>query len=620
MLGRIGTLWQLMHGQRLRYGAAVAAILVSTFFMYLQPLVARSVIDYVIENKELEAPKFVHRAVEYLGGRSVLARNLWIAAVAVVSVTALSGLFAYFKGRWSAQASESICRRLRDRLYDHLQRLPCSYYDNAHTGDLVQRCTSDVSTIERFLSAQVVEIARGAILMAGVLPILLLLDVRMTLLSVVIVPVILVFAVVFFTKIRLSFKRMDEAEGSMTSRLQENIRGARVVRAFARGRFESETFAGRNAEYRRLWYRLIKIMSWYWPCSDLMCITQTGLVLMVGAHFVTQGELTVGTLYAFIAYVNMFLWPVRHMGRILADLGKALVSLGRIDEILSAEAESDGPATAPRESERPIRGEIAFERLSFSHDGDTEVLRDVSFHVNPGQTLAILGPSGAGKSTLIALLLRLYDYEVGAIRLDGVDVRNLPRRYLRSQIGVVLQEPFLYSKTVGENIRLGRGSAADEEMVEVASAVCIHESVGEFEKGYDTLVGERGVALSGGQRQRVALARALLKNPPILVLDDALSSVDTRTESLILQALRNRRGRATTLVIAHRLTTLMQADQIIVLDGGRIVQTGTHQSLLREDGMYRRLWRIQSSLGADFRKDVSATAAGSEEENSRGKK
>lgn len=599
MFGRIGTLWQLMHGQRLRYGVAIAAILVSTFFMYLQPLIARSVIDHVVEDKELEAPEFVHRAVGYLGGRSVLARNLWIAAVAVLAVTALSGLFSYFKGRWSAQASESICRKLRDRLYDHLQRLPCSYYDNAQTGDLVQRCTSDVSTVERFLSAQVVEIARGVILMAGVLPILLMLDVRMTLLSVVTVPVILVFTVVFFTKIRLSFKRMDEAEGKMTSRLQENIRGARVVRAFARGRFESETFAGRNAEYRNLWYRMIKLMSFYWPCSDLMCIAQTGLVLMVGAYLVIQGELTVGTLYAFIAYVNMFLWPVRHMGRILADLGKALVSLGRIDEILSAEVESDGTATEPRESE-PIRGEITFERLSFSH-GETEVLRDVSFHVPPGQTLAILGPSGAGKSTLISLLLRLYDYDTGSICLDGVDVRNLPRRYLRSQIGVVLQEPFLYSKTVGENIRLGHGSAADDEMFEVASAVCIHESVGEFDKGYDTLVGERGVTLSGGQRQRVALARALLKNPPILVLDDALSAVDTRTESLILRALRNRRGRATTLVIAHRLTTLMQADQIVVLDGGHVVQAGTHQSLLCEDGMYRKLWQIQSSLEADSR-------------------
>ncbi len=617
MRGRIGTLWQLMRGQRLRYGAAVAAILISALFMYLQPLIARSVIDYVIENKQLEAPGFVRGAVEYLGGRSVLAQNLWIAAVAVVLVTAMSGLFSYLKGRWSAQASESICRRLRDRLYAHLQRLPCSYYDGAQTGDLVQRCTSDVGTIGSFLSMQLVEVARGLILMACALPILLMLDVRMTLLSVLIIPVILVFSVVFFTKIRSSFKLMDEAEGSMTSRLQENIRGARVVRAFSRGRFESETFAGRNGEYRRLWYRLIKMMGWYWPSSDLMCMTQTGLVLMIGAHFVLKGELTIGTLYAFTASVNMFLWPVRHMGRILADLGKALVSLGRVGEILSAEAESDGDATDTREIQQPIRGEITFEKLSFSHGGDTEVLRDVSFHVKPGQTLAILGPSGAGKSTLISLLLRLYDYESGSIRLDGVDIRKLPRRYLRSQIGVVLQEPFLYSKTVGENIKLGRGSAADEEMIEVSSAVCMHESVGEFEKGYDTLVGERGVTLSGGQRQRVALARALLKNPAILVLDDALSAVDTRTESLILRALQDRRGLATTLVIAHRLTTLRQADQIVVIEKGRIVQGGTHESLLREEGLYKKLWQIQSSLEADSLDDISSAGG---EKDLRGEK
>ncbi|NQU75086.1 MAG: ABC transporter ATP-binding protein, partial [Planctomycetes bacterium] len=524
MLGKIGTLWQLMRGQRLRYGAAVGAMVLSTFFMYLHPLVARGVIDYVIEGKELQAPTFLRQAVEKLGGRTVLGQNLWIAAIAVVLVTAIAGYFAYLKGRWSAMASESLCMRLRDRLYEHLQRLPCSYYDNTQTGDLVQRCTSDVSTIQMFLSVQVVEIARGLILMAGVLPILLLLNVRMTLLSVAIIPVILVFGAVFFSQIRSSFKRMDESEGRMTSRLQENITGARVVRAFARGQFECENFAQRNAEYRDLWYRLIRIISWYWPCSDLMCMTQTGLVLLVGANFVTRGELTIGTLYAFIAYINMFLWPVRHMGRILADLGKALVSLGRVQEILSAEAESDTTAADRGASAAPVRGEISFEHVSFSHNDDAEVLRDMSFHVNAGQTLAILGPSGAGKSTLIALLLRLYDHQAGAIRLDNVEIRDLPREYVRSQIGVVMQEPFLYSKTVGENIKLGSGNARDEEMVEVASAVCIHESVGEFEKGYDTLVGERGVTLSGGQRQRVALARAMLKNPPILVLDDALSS------------------------------------------------------------------------------------------------
>jgi ATP-binding cassette subfamily B protein len=596
-----------MKGQRLRYGGAVAAILLGTLFMYMRPLVCKGAIDYIISKEDLPAPRFFQPVIEYLGGRSVIARNLWIAAIAVVVVTVGSGVFGYLRGRWSAQAAESIAQRLRNRLYDHLQHLPCSYHDRTPTGDLVQRCSSDVETIRLFLSRQVVEIGRTVILLGTGIPLMLWLDVRMALLSLAFIPVILICAVIFFLKIKATFQRSAEAEGKMTSLLQENITGIRVVRAFARGQHEREKFARGNAEYRDRWYRLIKILALYWPFSDLMCITQTGLALIAGAYFVTRGEMGIGTLYAFIAYVGMFIWPIRHMGRVLADLGKALVSLGRVEEIMSAPRESEEAAADGEVQVGPVRGEIAFEHLNFKHTQDAEVLKDVSFTVRPGETLALLGPSGSGKSTLINLLLRLYEYGTGSIRLDGLELKDLPRKHVRSQIGVIMQEPFLYSKSLRENIKLGRSSAQDEEMIEAASSACIHDSIQGFEKGYDTLVGERGVTLSGGQRQRVALARALLKDPPILILDDALSSVDTRTEGLILGALKRRHGHRTTLVIAHRLTTLRHADQIIVLDGGRIVQGGTHETLVREDGMYRRLWKVQSSLEEKLGGAVGAT-------------
>ena len=597
--GRLRTLWRLMQGQRLRYGGAIGAIVLGTLFAYGRPLICRGAIDHIIQEKPLQGPDVLLRAVQWLGGRSVLARNLWLAGAAIVVVTAVSGVFGYLKGRLSARAAESIARRLRDRLYDQLQHLPCAYHDTTQTGDLVQRCTSDVETIRMFLATHVVEIGRATVLMAVALPILLSINVRMTLLSTAVIPLVLVAGVVFFLKVKATFQRVEQAEGRMTSRLQENLAGIRVVRAFARQEFECDRFGRANAEYRDRWHGMIKVLGWYWPCSDLMCISQTGVVLLVGAHHVTRGEMTVGTLYLFIACVGMFLWPVRHMGRILADLGKALVALGRVGEILSQQPETGGEQAGASLLPGPAAGEVAIEGLSFSHGEEAGVLSNLSMRVGAGETVAILGPAGAGKSTLIHLLLRLYDYETGSISLDGVELNDLPRKRVRSQIGVVLQEPFLYSKSLRENILLGHTAAEDQEMVEAASAACIHESIAGFEMGYDTYVGERGVTLSGGQRQRVALARALLRDPPILILDDAFSAVDTQTESIILRAIRQRRGRRTTLLIAHRLTTLMHADRIVVLDGGHIAQQGTHRELLAQEGMYRRLWRIQGSLQQD---------------------
>jgi len=606
MSGKFKTLWQIMEGQRLRYAAAIGAILVGAVFMYARPLIVGFALDNVLDNKPIHAPPFVIRILDDLGARSVLARRLWIASSALVLVTAASGAFGYYRGKWAAVASESIARRLRDRLYDHLQHLPCRHHDGAETGDLIQRCTSDVETVRIFLAMQVCEIGRAVILMATALPIMVWLDVRMTLLSMAVVPIVVTFATIFFIRIRSTFKRQAEAEAKMTTRLQENLSGIRVVRAFARQDYECERFGADNEEYRARSHRLIQLFSFYWPISDLLCIGQTAVIILAGSWFVAQGSMPVGRLYIFLTFVNMFLWPVRHMGRVLADMGKAVVSLGRIGEILSVPVELDAPAAAPAGA--PARGRIEIRNLSFAHDGDHEVLRNVSVTIEPGETLAILGPSGSGKSTLINLLLRLYDYDAGTIRLDGAELRDMPRKHVRAQIGSVLQEPFLYSRTLRENIKLGRSDSADEEMTEATTAASVHESITNFESGYDTLVGERGVTLSGGQRQRVALARALLTDPPILILDDALSAVDTQTESAILSALKQRHEQRTTIVIAHRLTTLMRADRIIVLEDGRIVQRGTHAELLGAKGMYRRLWQIQSSLEEDLDGDLQPAA------------
>jgi ATP-binding cassette subfamily B protein len=391
----------------------------------------------------------------------------------------------------------------------------------------------------------------------------------------------------------------------MTSTLQENLTGIRVVRAFARQEHEKGKFEDKNSVHRDLDYRLYKLFAWYWSISDLLCMGQMALIVTIGGYWLATGQLLAGTFFFFLSAVNMFIWPVRQMGRVLAELGKALVAIGRIGEILNHPRETGPPATRGVPVGNAAIGEVVFDRVSFSH-GDVKVLDSISFRAEPGQTLALLGPSGSGKSTIVNLLLRFYDPDEGTILLDGRGIVGIDRKEVRSRIAVVMQEPFLYSKTLQENIRLGRSTALKGEITEAASTAGVHEAILEFDDGYATMVGERGVTLSGGQRQRVALARAVLDRASVLVLDDAFSAVDTDTEIGILDALRRRNGRQTTLLIAHRLSTLMHADWILVLDKGRIIQQGPHESLAAEDGLYRRLWKIQSSLEEEFTDNFQA--------------
>jgi len=625
------TVWQLMRGQRLRYAAAVAALLLATVFNYLVPLVGAATIDYAVAGRTVAADsgRPLRVLLALLCGPEFLRAHLWLVPVAMVVLTALGGVFAYLKGRHAAIASDDIARRLKNDLYDHLNHLPAPYHDRADTGDLVQRCTSDVETLRLFLAVQVMELANAALLVALALPLMLALSPRMTAVSFALIGPLVLYGYVYFGQVKHVFKGVDEAESALTAVIQENLTGIRVVRAFARQDFEREKFAGPNATYRDRNLRLLRLMSWYWSLSDLAALSQLGFTLLVGAHWITTGDLTVGVLFAFLAYLGTMLWPVRQMGRILTEVGKTAVALKRLREILEQRRETDiagdtmddgkgkiDDGSEPQALRRAnLAGAITVRDLHFAHasssgDAGRGALNGLSFDVAAGETLAILGPSGSGKSTLIHLLLRLYDYSAGSIRLDGIELSRLPRQWVRRQIGTVMQEPFLFSKTLRDNIRLGRGDALEPEVAEAARAACIHDTIVGFAEGYDTLIGERGITLSGGQRQRVAIARAILRNPAILILDDALSAVDSETEALIIDALKARRGRATTLVIAHRLSSVAHADRVIVLDHGRIIQTGTPAELARVEGLYRRLWQIQTSLAAEFTEGRGAAKAG----------
>jgi ATP-binding cassette subfamily B protein len=626
MIEKLKLMWTLLRGQRTRYFAAIASLIVASCFMYAVPLIATATMNVALADgtDEAEPTAILQLLVSAMGGADYVREHLWIPLIAIAIVAAVAGLFTYLRGRWAAIASESIVRRVRDDLYTRLQDATARRHDTAETGDQVQRCTSDVETLRLFLSMQVVEIGRAIIMLMIPIPLMYHLHPRMTIASLVTVPPIVVFALLFFKKVRAAFKKSDEAEGRLTSTLQENLTGIRVVRAFARQDFEQDKFRERNDTHRRADFGLYHLMAWYWASSDLLCFTQKAVVVAFGAYYLWTGQIEVGTFYFFLSAVSMFIWPVRMMGRILTDLGKALVALTRIDEIMTAETEQEtdvmrwNSAVAPAIPPETWTGRLVFDDVRFSHAQQADVLRGVSFVAEPGQTIAMLGPSGAGKSTIIHLLLRLYDAESGRITLDGVDIRDLDRRTLRRQMAVVLQEPFLYSKTIRENIGIGRGTVNDEELMEAAVTACIHESINQFDDGYDTKVGERGVTLSGGQRQRVAIARALLQEPAVLILDDALSAVDTRTETLIIEALQRRQGRHTTLVIAHRLSTLKHADRILVLEHGQIVQAGTHDELLAQDGRYRRLWWSQTALEEDLAQELELLGDGTEDARSAG--
>ncbi|MDE0860293.1 MAG: ABC transporter ATP-binding protein [Akkermansiaceae bacterium] len=586
-------LWELMREFRGKYAWAIAALFVFTAINYVTPLVASATIDFAL-SQEPDEGRLTSGVIAMMGGAEFVRERLWFPALLMVLLTAVAGVFAYFKGRFAAEASDGIARRLKDQLYDHLQRLPAKYHDRAETGDLIQRCTSDVETLRLALSSQVVEVSNSVLLLLTALPLMIMLDGRMAGISFVLIGPLILFGYIYVGRVKHLFKDVAEAEGQVTRVVQENLTGLRVVRAFARQDFEICKFAEPNQLYRDRSLRLLRLMAWYWSISDLVVLIQQALVLFSGAYFIAMGSLTVGTLFAFLMFLNMLLWPVRQMGRTLTELGKSVVALTRMGEILSEPEERAPQALAT--PAKPVEGRIEVANLVFGYNDEETELNGISFRVEPGQTLAIVGPSGSGKSTIMSLLLRLYDYQSGSIRFDGHELTDLDRQWVRAQFSVVMQEPFLYSKTIGENISLSRGGAVDDDVTEAAGLADIHDTISSFGAGYSTMVGERGVTLSGGQRQRVALARALLQDTPVLLLDDALSAVDAKTEATILEALRSRHGRRTTLVIAHRLSTLAHADKIIVLEGGRISQEGTHAELVEAEGLYRRLWTIQTSL------------------------
>lgn len=582
---RLVGMWRMLKGYRAYYVGAFLCIglaaVAQTSFYYL--------LRYFTDN---------------VLGKPDMARQLPLVAAGFILLALLQGFFTFNGGRWAAYTSENVIRRLRDYIYDHIQRLSFTYHDKTPTGDLIQRSTSDVDTLRRFFGEESIGLGRILMLFVVNFVALLTLNVQLALISVVVVPLIVVISIYFFRKIGQRYEVFQEEEAKLSTTLQENLTGIRVVRAFARQQYEREKFERDNRGRYLSGRKLLLLHAIYWPSTDIIVGIQLVIGYAVGATMAINGTITTGTFLAYMGMLTWIMWPIRNVGRLIVQMSMALVSFDRVSEIIRVDREPlDTGAYVP---EGRLRGEVVFEDVRFAYDEDLPVLNGISFRCKPGEVIALVGPTGSGKTSLINLLPRFYEYQ-GSIKIDGVELRDYTRRYLREQIGIVLQEPFLFSRTIKDNITYGvHREVSDEEVYRACMAAAVHDVIEGFPDGYATMVGEKGVTLSGGQKQRTTLARTLLKDPAILILDDATSSVDSETEAVIREALEDLIPGRTTFIIAHRVQTVMRADQILVLDKGRIVQTGTHDELLQEDGMYRRIYELQSQIEEELEQDLAA--------------
>jgi ATP-binding cassette subfamily B protein len=529
---------------------------------------------------------------QLLGGQSFLRDNLWLIAVFILFLGTSRALMFFSRLIIRGLMDVNLGRDIQLDLFYHIERLPYAYIKKNKSGDLIQTCTRDLDIVRRFLVRQVNSIVYTIFLTTIAFSILLTVSWQIALSSTIVLPFMFIYAFALIKRVRKLFKITEDSDGLVSAKIEETLSGIRLVKAYNNETYEIKDFKDHLQDYKKKFIKWRLTSSFFFSSTDILVFGQIALTSAFGVYLTATGNISVGTFVVALQFVGQVVWPVRDVAMTLSNLAQAMASIDRLNTILNQ------PLEDIETGERPtVKGGIEFKNMSFNYDDSDEVvLKNFSLSIKPGETVAIMGKTGSGKSTVSHLLTRLYDYTSGSIKIDGHELKGIAKEHIRRQIATVLQEPFLFSKTIINNLKIANSNATAEDIQKAAQIADIHQSIINFKDGYDTRVGEKGVTLSGGQKQRLVIARTIISKAPILVFDDSLSAVDTETDMHIRTALKKRQEQSTTLIITHRVATAKDADKIIVLDQGQIAEMGTHEELIKKPGLYKRIFDIQTRM------------------------